>query len=299
MSKLNKVLIISGPTATGKTALAVKLAKKYRGELISADSRQIYLGLDIGVGKDHPAGTPIHLIDLITPDKRFSVAQFQALALAKIQQIHDRGGLPIVVGCSGLYVNSLISRYSTFKVPPQPFLRFWLNRLPLSWLQGLLKIFSPKTFSSLNRSDVRNPYRLIRKIELALTGAKSHLSPQKFDLLHLSLTAPNSFLYPRIDARVGQRIKLGHLQELVSLTSRYPWTAPGLKVSAYHCLRPYLEGQLSLDAAQELWKHAEHHDAKHQKTYFKSIKNRHPLDISRPGWEKTALSLVDKWYNQL
>ena len=92
-----RLLIISGPTATGKTNLAIKLAKLYNGELISADSRQLYQGLDIGTGKDHPKDTNIHLIDIITPDKSFSVAQYQKFAFQKIDEIHQKNKLPIIV----------------------------------------------------------------------------------------------------------------------------------------------------------------------------------------------------------
>ena len=105
----NPLLIISGATATGKTDVAVALAKKYPAELISTDSCQIYQGLDIGTGKDHPEGTPLHLIDLLTPDQKFSVAQFQKLAQEKIKQLHLQKKLPILVGCSGFYLDSLIN----------------------------------------------------------------------------------------------------------------------------------------------------------------------------------------------
>ncbi|MFA6602263.1 MAG: tRNA (adenosine(37)-N6)-dimethylallyltransferase MiaA [Candidatus Shapirobacteria bacterium] len=293
----NKLLVISGPTATGKTALAVKLAKKYNGELISADSRQIYIGLDIGVGKDHPVGTPIHLIDIITPDKTFSVAQFQSLALDIINEIHSRGHLPIVVGCSGLYVNSLISTFSTFHIRPFPLLRFILNRLPLRVLQFLLKLLQPSVFASLNHSDINNPYRLIRKIEISLSRQAYEPNHSPFDILHLSLTAPSSYLFPRIDQRVEDRLKLGHLKELNSLRSHYPWSAPALSVSAYKCLRSYLENKSTLSQSITAWKIAEHQDAKHQKTYFQKIKPALFIDISHPDYVKNACLLVKKWYN--
>ena len=106
---LNKLLVISGPTATGKTDLAVELAKKYNGELVSGDSCQIYKGMDIGTGKDQPDETPIHLIDIITPDQKFSVADFQKLAIETIKEIQSHGKLPILVGCSGFYIDSVIN----------------------------------------------------------------------------------------------------------------------------------------------------------------------------------------------
>ena len=120
----NKLLIISGPTASGKTALAVKLAKKYNGEIISADSRQIYKHLDIGTGKDHPKDVKIHLIDLIDPGQSFSVAQYRKLALAKISEIQAKNKLPILVGCSGFYIDAVVSpKYDTFTIKPNYLLR--------------------------------------------------------------------------------------------------------------------------------------------------------------------------------
>jgi len=118
-SKINKLLIISGPTATGKTALAVKIAKKFNGELISADSRQIYRGMDIGTGKDHSQNVTIHLIDIINPNQSFSVAQYRQLALEKISEIQSQNKLPIIVGGSGQYIDSIINPQPTFSVKPK------------------------------------------------------------------------------------------------------------------------------------------------------------------------------------
>jgi len=117
---MDKLLLISGPTASGKTSLALKLAKKYNGVLISADSRQIYQGLDIGTGKDKPKATTIHLLDLITPDQSFSVAQYQKLALPLIKKIQSKGKLPILVGGTGQYFDSVINPHKdTFHIKPK------------------------------------------------------------------------------------------------------------------------------------------------------------------------------------
>jgi len=296
---LNKILVISGPTATGKTALAVKLAKLYNGELISADSRQIYKGLDIGVGKDHPPGTPIHLIDIISPSQYFSVSQFQQLAFTKIKKLWSQHKLPIVIGCSGFYINSVVTPgYSTFSIKPNRLLRLILDRLPISLLQSILKIINAPAFDKLNRSDAGNPRRLVRHIELSLSPkAGSALPLPKFDYLHLSLTAPLSFIYQNIDARVGSRIRLGHLDELRQLVSAYGWSSPALKVSAYSCLKPYLENQSTLDACLARWRFAEHRDARHQKTWFKKFPKDHFVDITKPNFARIASGLVKKWYN--
>ena len=117
-----KILIISGPTATGKTNIAIKLAKKFNGELISADSRQIYKGMDIGTGKDHPKNIKINLIDIINPNESFSVAQYRELALKSIDNIFSKGKLPIIVGGTGQYVESIINPRETFDIKPNYFL---------------------------------------------------------------------------------------------------------------------------------------------------------------------------------
>ena len=170
-SMFNKLLVISGPTATGKTDLAVKLAKKYNGELVSGDSCQIYKGMDIGTGKDQPEETPIHLIDIITPDQKFSVADFQKIGLQTIKEVQSRNKLPILVGCSGFYIDSLINpNYNTFDVKPNKAWRFISNFLSVKILQKVYKFLDSNSFSKLNNSDINNHYRLTRKIEIKIAN---------------------------------------------------------------------------------------------------------------------------------
>lgn len=292
-----KLLVISGPTATGKTALAIQISKIIPSELISADSRQVYVGLDIGVGKDHPVDTPIHGIDLITPNKIYSVAEFQRYSFQKIAEIQSRDHLPIVVGCTGFYINSILkNNYQTFHIKPNYFLRFFLDRCPIKVLQFILKLLDSKVLSALNNSDINNPRRLIRKIEIKLSGNKVTpvLSKKgeggRLNIFHISLTAPNTFLYPRIDARVEDRLKLGHLKELDTLLKKYKWTDPGLKVSAYASFK-----NRQFSESIKKWKFAEHHDAQHQKTYFKAIKEAKFIDISKPDYQTKAIRLVNQF----
>lgn len=302
----SKLLIISGPTASGKTALAVAVSKLIPSELISADSRQIYKGLDIGVGKDHPVNTPIHCVDLITPDKIYSVAEFQSLAFQKIKEIQTRGKLPIVVGCTGFYIKSLLkNNYQTFDIKPNYFLRFFLNFLPVSILQIIYKTLDKKSYLSLNNSDVHNPRRLIRRIEIKISSFfnsnsidNCRLKIEDCDTLHLSLTAPNSLLYSRVDTRVEERLKMGHLDELKSLLQKYSWNSPGLKVSAYQSFKSHFTVGAPLTDALKLWKFAEHHDVVHHKTSFSAIKEAIFIDISKPNYPKNTIRLVSKWYNK-
>ncbi|MBI2464909.1 tRNA (adenosine(37)-N6)-dimethylallyltransferase MiaA [Candidatus Shapirobacteria bacterium] len=298
---MSKVLIISGPTATGKTDMAVKVALALGGELISADSRQVYQGLDIGVGKDHPTGTPIHLIDLVKPSSRFSVSSYQELALEKINHLHRQGKLPIVVGCSGLYIDSIVSqKYSNFGVRPNHGLRLFLEALPTPVLKFLLRTFDKSTYQKLNNSDVNNPRRLVRKLELKLLNTKpaaTH-SNHDFNILHVSLTAPNEYLFPRIDARVHARMELGHLEELKTLKSKYKWSDPGLEVSCYRVFKDFFNRKTTQKKAIELWKFAEHKDARHQKTWFKKYQSAISVDISNKKQLDTTINKITKWYNK-
>lgn len=301
----NKLLVISGPTATGKTDLAVKLAKKYDGELVSGDSCQIYKGLDIGTGKDQPKDTPIHLIDLVTPDKKFSVANFQKIGLQTIKEIQSRHKLPILVGCSGFYIDSLInSNYNTFSIKPNKFLRFICKFLSLKTLQKIYKFLNKDGFSKLNHSDINNHYRLCRKIEIKLSLQKirnSKLDIRNFDLLHISLTAPLDFLYSRIDTRVNKRMEIGFLEEIKNLLKKYKWSDPGMKIAAYQCLKPYFNNKnmSPLSFCLQNWSYAEHSDARRQTCWFKTKSKASFFDITKKNYDKNIFKQVDKWYNKL
>ena len=303
---LKKILIISGPTATGKTDLAVELAKKYNGELVSTDSCQSYKGLDIGTGKDQPGETPIHLIDLITPDQKFSVAQFQKAGLEIINKLHSQNKLPILVGCSGFYLDSLINpNYDTFSIKPNKIWRLISRKLSVKTLQKIYKFLDKNGFEKLNNSDIYNHYRLIRKIEIKLSSKRNPTDNQKnnFNILHISLIAPLDFLYKRIDTRVQKRLDLGFFDEVETLLKKYSWSDPGMQIGAYQCLKPYFKNKKEnvLQDCLQKWKYAEHSDARRQSTYFKSrYQNKASFfDITSPIFKDKIFKLISKWYNKL
>lgn len=307
---LNKLLVISGPTATGKTDLAVELAKKYNGELVSGDSCQIYKGMDIGTGKDQPEDTPIHLIDIVTPDQKFSVADFQKIGLQTIAEIQSRNKLPILVGCSGFYIDSLINpNYTTFSVKPHKFWRFISRFCSVKTLQKIYQFLDPENFSKLNHSDVNNHYRLTRKIEIKLFNKNirnSTLDIRHFDLLHISLTAPLDFLYQRIDARVQKRMDIGFLDEIQKLFKKYKWSDQGMQIAAYQCLRPYFENNVEthdraslLKNCLQLWSYAEHSDARRQSCWFKTKSNATFFDITKTDFKNKIFTLVSRWYTKV
>ena len=208
---MNKVLIIAGQTATGKTSFAVELAKQFNGELISADSRMVYKGMDIITGKDRDKiDVPIWLYDLVEPDEPFSVSAWRQKALEAISDISSRGKLPIVVGGTGLYLRSLIENLNTLDIPKDLELRN--KNLSISELQKMLK---PELFAKLNDSDRVNPRRLIRYIEIAEYNKKTQRPPLGLRgglggrYLSVTLLCNPNYLKHRISARVHQRISNG------------------------------------------------------------------------------------------
>lgn len=291
------MLIISGPTATGKTRVAIELAKKYNGELISADSRQIYLGMNIGTGKDHPQDIKIHLINIINPDQSFSVSQYYDLAMAKMKEIHSKNKLPIIVGGTGLYIDSIINPRQTFNIKPNYFLRYILDRLPVFILKKIYFILDKKNYKLLNNSDINNSRRLIRKIEIRLNcrDARSHVSTKtqnKLDILHLSLTDSINNIITKIDTRIQSRLKLGLIDEIKNLLTKYKWSDPGLNTLAYFDFKSGFN-QKNID----IWRLHEHQYARRQKTWFKKFTPDVFIDISQSGFQDKINKIVSKWYN--
>lgn len=288
----NKVLIIAGQTATGKTSLAVKLAHQFNGELISADSRQVYQGMDIVTGKDRDKiDVPIWLYDLVRPDQPFSVSQWHAQALGTIQNISSRHKLPIVVGGTGLYLRSLIEPLSQISVPPDPVLRS--KKLSVNQLQQLL---SKETLNKINSSDRLNPRRLVRYIEIAEYNKKTqHPSPklgegQGVEYKSIVLTCNPIILKHRISERVNQRIKSGAYTELQNLLNKYTSDSPSFTTCGYRAL---LHSQNPDD-----WISSEYQYARRQKTFFTKYFPEFLIDISLPEWELEILDIISSWVSR-
>lgn len=195
-----KILVVCGPTATGKTGLAALLAKKFNGELISADSRQVYRGMDLETAKERP-DVPIWLYDVMSPGEEFSVSHWVKLAKRAIFDIQKRHTLPIVVGGTGLYIKALLQPFETIDIPPNRKLRKKLQKVSVKELQSLVRR------GDMNDSDWNNPRRLIRKIEIG--RKKKPVEKQEFDAFILGLTAPLPELYRRIDKRIEDRLHKG------------------------------------------------------------------------------------------
>ena len=267
---MNKSIIICGPTATGKTSLGVKLAKKYNGEIISADSRQVYEGMDVGTGKDLPVnsklktknlklginnnnykagyrlknGIPIWLVDIVRPDQNFSVADFVFLAEKVISDILTRKKLPIIVGGTGFYIKGLTEPIDTIGVVPDKKLRKQLSQYTKGELSEMLLKTDRKKWDSMNYSDRNNPRRLIRAIEIAKSDKNKLIKKnilKKIDFLWIGLTTENRMLYKRIDQRVEKRIEQGVIEEVKNLLNKgYNFSLPSMTSLGYKQLNNYI-----------------------------------------------------------
>ncbi|MCX6785341.1 MAG: tRNA (adenosine(37)-N6)-dimethylallyltransferase MiaA [Candidatus Komeilibacteria bacterium] len=266
----NKLIVILGPTASGKTKLAVKLARVFKGEIVSADSRQVYQGLDIGTGKDLKdyCAIPYHLIDVANPKKRFSLSRYQTLAYRAIDDILKRGKTPFLVGGSGLYLQSIIDGYQLTKVKPNLKLRNQLSKKSIKQLQGLAKNYKIK----LNQSDFNNKRRLIRAIEIKKArNQKSKKSNPKYNCLLLGIKYPREILNKRIDQRLKERLqKQGLIQEVKKLKKQgLSWKKLDDFGLEYRFIGQYLQGKLTYEEMFNKLAIAIHQFAKRQITWFK------------------------------
>ena len=283
------MIIITGQTATGKTKLALELAKKYNGELINFDSRQIYKYLDIITGKDIPQ-TKIWLYDVVKPDQYFSSFDFSEKAKLIIKDIIKRGKEPILVGGSYFYLKHLLYGFDTQPVPANSKLRQRLNMKSVSELQEYLNKINPVILKSLNNSDRNNPRRLIRKIEICeyvkkFKGLKVKKNPNS----NIETFKPFNFkntkfigikyknkedLIAAIKKRVKNRIEQGAIDEVKSLLKKgYKKTDPGMKTIGYQEIIAYLKGNISQEEAIMQWTNHEIQYAKRQFTFMKKDKN--------------------------
>ena len=298
--------MIGGPTATGKTELAVRLAKQFRGELISADSRQVYQGMDIITGKDHSPGTKIHLIDVVRPDEDFSVAYYTRLAWQVIKKAWKEGKLPIIVGGTGFYIKAVIDGIGTVEIPPNEKVRQGMKAWSAKELMDYLANLNSAKAAALNKSDRNNPRRLMRAIEIALWQKENFHQPadQKekqppFSVLFIGLKADYKTLYQRIDQRVAKRLKIGAEQEIRNMLKEgYSWENSALGVTTgYREWQPYFENSKLKEEVIKKWQFAEHGYARRQMTWFKKDKRVSWFDITGKKWQDEIEELVENWYD--
>ena len=289
-----KLIVVLGPTACGKSALGVELAKKYGGEIVSADSRQVYRGLDLGTGKITPQemeGVPHHLLDVAEPGEQYSVARFQSEAYAAIDGIVSRGRLPFLVGGTGLYLRAVSEGYVFHEAPPDPALRGELEALPIEELRDRLTAQGVE----LDADCFHNRPRLVRLLEKSLHGEDPHAEAERaprYDVLTLGVSYPREVICARIDARLWARIDAGMLEEVARLREQGVSDdfLEGLGLE-YRYILHYLTGQLpNVDALADELGRAIKRFAKRQVSWFKKDKDVHWLDMEGdPAGQAAAL----------
>ena len=280
-SEKAKVIAVVGPTASGKTRLGVSLAEKFSGEIISADSMQVYKSMDIATAKpskDEMKGINHHLISFLSPEESFSVASFIKLAHKAADDIKERNKLPIIVGGTGLYIDYFLSGISLLELARDEKVRSALNeRLKSEGAEVLLtelKKIDPQTAEMLHLNDTK---RIIRALEVFMTTGKtlsqqnelSRSSPSKYNSLYIGLNYKDrKLLYERIDKRVDEMIKIGLLSEAESYFSKYK-SETAKEAIGYKELKPFFDNEKTLEECVCSLKTATRRYAKRQITWFR------------------------------
>jgi len=237
------LVVVVGETASGKTALALELARRFNGEVICADSRTVYKSMDIGTAKPSPqeqSDIKHHLLDIVSPDQSFNAAQFKQRALDAINDIADRGKVSIMVGGTGLYIDAVIFDFQ-FRQPADPVIRQELSQLSV----------------------------------LETGGASDSKSPLRANTLVIGLQVDPAVLTKRIQDRVEAMVRAGFVDELEYISSTYGWGAPGLQAPGYKAFRGYVDGTISLEQAKALFVQNDLHLAKRQRTWFRRNNSIH------------------------
>ncbi len=307
-SGLPKLIAIVGPTASGKTDLALSLAKKFKGEIISADSRQFYRGTEIG--SDIPKGkwkrvkgeggrvyvvkgVPHHLMAFLPPSRAFTAAEFKDAVVRIAREIAGRGHVPFLVGGTGLYIKAVVDNFAIPAVPPNPAFRKRMEAKTTGMLAAMLERRDP---AYARRIPKNNRRYLIRALEVIdATGRPFSAEQGKgepiFDVLQLGIRRPRADVYRRIDARVDAMMKKGLLGEAKRLGKRYGWSVPAMTGLGHRQLGMFLRGETSLEQAVALIKRDTRHYAKRQSTWFR----RDP----RIRWVKNGEDAVSRVKNFL
>lgn len=317
---MKKLLIVCGPTATGKTHLALMLAAQFSGELMSADSRHIYKGLDILSGKDIPDefvfkggemvvdnvplryygnGTRIWLVDVLPRNVVMSASLYKRIGMSVLGDIWSRGCLPIIAGGTGFYIRALVDGFETLHLPPNPVLRRELATLPTHELQEKLVSLDPRRHTSMNPSDWNNPRRLIRAIEVAQnTPEASAEGLEGVECLWIGLRAPIGVIEQHIRNRIEERMQKGVFDEVKEFKERERNYKDAVPTIGMGVIVLFLEGKITREEALAGWFRQERQYAKRQFTWFSKEKRITWFDVSSDTWESNVTSYVSRWYTR-
>jgi len=305
---MNRLLAIVGPTGVGKSRLALRLAQAFDGEIVSADSRQVYRYMDIGTAKPSPEElslVPHHLIDIVNPDEDFSLAQYQQLAYRAIEDIHQRHKLALLVGGSGLYVWSVLDGWRIPRVAPDPGFRHSLEekaaRVGKDELYQELARVDPVAAQRIDPRNVRRTIRALevhRGAEVPISRLQGKTAPP-FNTLIIGLTADRAELYRRIDLRVDEMIQRGLVDEVKRLVNRgYDSYLPAMSGIGYKQIGMFLKGEITLAVAIQQIKFETHRLVRHQYSWFQLKDDRiRWFDIQREK-EAQISALLSKSYQE-
>jgi tRNA dimethylallyltransferase len=294
------LVAIVGSTATGKSEIAIDLAEEFNGEIVSADSRQVYKGMDIGTGKVLPeqqGRIPHYLLDVANPTDTYTVAQYQRDAIERIEDIQVRGRLPFLVGGTGLYVQAVVDNLQIPAVPPQPKLRKELEKLSHDDLVKRLKAVEPVDYATI---DIKNRRRIERAIEISEAGGipvkdMRKKGPQLFDVLKIGITRPANELEERIDRRLAERVKRGMVEEVKHLHEQgVSWEKLESFGLEYRRIAEYLQGKLSYEEAMKQLGQDIVKFSKRQMTWFKRDKDIHWVSDDDEAQQIVSEWLVDR-----
>lgn len=302
---LPKLIVILGPTASGKTALSLTLASQFQGEIVSADSRQVYRGMNVGTAKEpnessKPGmyvvqGIRHHLIDIADPDQAFTLALYKEQAIAAIHDIRARGALPFLVGGTGLYISAIVDNLELPRVPPDSALRKEFETQETEALYALLKIRDPKSAAVI---DPYNRRYIIRALEIVSRTGKSAVEqkqrgPALFDTLQLAREWPRDELYERINARVVEMVHGGLVEETRALIARYGTRLTSMSSIGYFEIGQHLAGTMRLEEAIEKIQQRTRNFARRQLTWWRRDKRIHWVSSEKEA-EKLAARFLQK-----
>lgn len=330
MARARKLLVICGPTATGKTKLAIFLAKKFGGELVSSDSRQVYKEMDIGTGKDLPSsavrivdhglqGIPYYVVDgiriwgydLVDPKEEFSVSQYLGFVGRIIESIYSRHSFPILVGGTGLYIKAVVDGLDTAHIPKDRKLREILENYSLDELFERLSVLDPVKAASMNSSDRKNPRRLVRAIEVAQnklteqnylpsTSSINRLIDERARVLILGLRASIERLEKNIVKRVEHRIKKGIKEEIKKLIKKgVSWDSQSMTSLGHRQWKGYFDDGAPEELVVRDWIKEEVRYAKRQMAWFKRDRRIIWFDAESGRLNEEVENVVQKWYDQI
>ena len=301
---MTKVVFILGPTGVGKTKMSISLAKKFDGEIISADSVQVFKGLNIGsakITKNEMQGVKHYAIDILEPDEEFSVFDFVQYTKQKIEEISARGKLPIIVGGTGLYVKALTQGYDFGGTNPDKNLRKKLEKIAQEkGNDHFFELLKEKNPAMAEKTDSHNTVRLIRALEIALGGGEKSKNDVNFEFFLVALTRNREKLYEIINDRVDKMLEDGLIEEVEQLKKRgLSEKNQSMRAIGYKEVLAFLNGEYDRERMVELLKQHSRNFAKRQMTFLRGMNDVHYVDVENfEEAEKKLTKQIGDWLNE-